>query len=88
MVRFYDTDPERIERRLAEIAAVEASRRRVALGAVCGIVASFAVSLLIMSWGFSMDDLDLGPTIFFSGALVGNVGIVVTLVWAYRAGEE
>lgn len=89
MTRFHDTDPERIERRLAEIAAEEASRRRSPLWwSVWGIVASVAVSLAIMSWGFSMDDVDLGPTIFFSGVLVGNLGIVVTLLCAYRANED
>lgn len=81
------TDPDSIRRRLAEIAAVEASRRRIVLWSVCGMVASVAVSLLIMCWGFSIDDAEVGPTIFFSGALLGNLGIVVTLLWAYRAGD-
>lgn len=88
MTRFHDTDPQSIRRRLAEIAALEASRRRIAVWSVCGSVASVGASLLIMSWGFSMDDGDLGPTIFFSGALLGNLGIVLSLLWAYRAKER
>lgn len=87
MARFHNVDPESIRRRLAEIAAVEASRRSIALRSVCAMVASVAVSIVIMGWGFSMDNVDLGPAIFFCGALLGNLGIVITLLWTYRASE-
>lgn len=88
MLRFHDTDPERIVRRLEEIAEVERSRRRSVLRSVCGMVASIVISLLIMAWGFSMTDPDLGPTVFFGGALVGNVGIVLSLLWAAHADTD
>ena len=56
MASFHGNDPDSIRRRLAEIAEVEASRRHVLLRAVGGMLASLAISLLIMAWGFSMDD--------------------------------
>lgn len=84
MSRFQEPDPESTRQRLAEIGAEEGSRRRIVPWSVCAIMASIAVSLLLMGWGFSMEDVNLGPTIFFIGALVGNIGIVVTLLWAYR----
>lgn len=61
---------------------------RILLIAVCAFVASVAAALLIMSWGFSMDDPEWGPAIFFAGAMVGNIGIVLTLLWAYRARDR
>ena len=88
MAKFHDADPAIVRRRLAEIAEAEAARRPVLLRSICGILASVAVSLLIMAWGFSMDDDHLGPTIFFGGALVGNLGVLMTLLWAYRASED
>lgn len=62
--------------------------RRIVLVAVCAFIASVTASLLIMSWGFSMDDPEWGPAIFFAGAMVGNIGIVLTLLWAYRASDR
>ena len=88
MLRFHDTDPERIRRRLEEIAAVEGARRRTLLWSLGAMVASVTVSLLIMGWGFSMADAEVGPTVFFGGAFVGNMGILLTLLRAYRVDEE
>ena len=87
MAGFRSPDPESIRRRLDEIEAVEASRRHVLLWSVGGMLASIAISLLLMAWGFSMDDPEIGPMIFFGGALLGNLGILATLLWAYRRGE-
>ena len=87
MLTFHGNDPESIRRRLAEIAEVEASRRHVLAGTVGGMLASIAISLLVMSWGFSMDDAARGPMVFWGGALVGNLGILLSLLWAYRSSD-
>lgn len=88
MLRFHDNDPERIRQRLEEIAAVEGSRRHTVLWSVCGIMVSVGLSLTVMSWGFSMADPDLGPTVFFGGALLGNIGILLSLLWGAGAGRD
>jgi hypothetical protein len=87
MASFHGNDPDSIRRRLAEIAEVEASRRHVLLGAVGGMLASLAISLLIMAWGFSMHDPGRGPLVLWGGALVGNVGILLTLLWAHSSSD-
>jgi hypothetical protein len=87
MASFHGNDPDSIRRRLAEIAEVEASRRHVLLRAVGGMLASLAISLLIMAWGFSMDDAGRGPMVLWGGALVGNVGIIITVLWAHGSSD-
>ena len=86
MIEFHGTDPASVARRLAEIEEIEAYHRRARWAfarTMALIVVWTAVAILGMAWGFQMDDPKRGPEMLYLSALVGDIGIVGTLVAAY-----
>ena len=86
MASFHGTDPESIARRLAElaVAAEEERQDRRAFARTIGLLLFWpAVAILGMAWAFQMDDPTVGQAVFYLFVAVGDLGILVTLLWAY-----
>jgi hypothetical protein len=80
-------DPESIERRLAELAWVAEQERqdRRAFLWTCALLVLWPIAgVLGMGWGFQMDDPVWGPAIFLGSAAGADLGILGTVVAAYR----
>lgn len=72
-------------RREALLADQDRVRDLVVTGARC--VAWALLGILPILWSASTTSLILGRIAFWGGLLVGNTGIVFTLLGAYRRGE-
>ena len=83
-----DAGPESIDRRLEEIADLERRDRRALVRTVLLLLFWPALGLAGMAWGFQMNDALWGQTIFLASAAIGNAGILITLVMAYRRTER
>ena len=84
MLKLHHPDPENLERRLAEHAEDERRQRGIYRRSLLLFVLWPAIAVGVMAWGFQMSDETWGQTIFYAGALIGNLGVAGTLVWAYR----
>ena len=51
-------------------------------------IGSCCLGLVIMAFGFHVDDLELGKVFYYGGMVVGYGGITIALWGAYRRGEE
>ena len=75
------------EREAAELEANRARRRDlVRTAAVC--VVWMLVGVYLLGWSVHTTDERYGWLAFYGGLIVGNGGIVLTLLAAYRRGEE
>ena len=75
------------ERDAAELEASRVRRRDlVRTGVLC--VAWMLVGLYLLGWSVHTTDDRYGWLAFYSGLIVGNAGIVFTLLAAYRRGEQ
>ena len=86
MLQVHGSDPESIRRRLAEIdeAAEEYRDARNRFFRTLGLLILWPLLAVAgMGWGFQMSDPALARTVFYLFALAGNVGILVTLIFAY-----
>ncbi|MFN2567389.1 MAG: hypothetical protein ABR499_20520 [Gemmatimonadaceae bacterium] len=76
--------------RAREAAELEAERVRrrdmVRTGALC--VMWMLIGLYLLGWSMHTTDDRYARLAFYSGVIVGNTGIVFTLLRAYRRGEE
>jgi hypothetical protein len=76
--------------RAREIAEREADqdRRRelVRAGALC--IAWMLVGLYLLGWSMHTTDYTYGRIAFYSGVIVGNAGIIFTLLETYRRLEK
>ena len=85
-MRLRAKDPAQIERRLAELEWDRAERRdrRDFLWTCALLVLWPAAGILGMAWGFQMDDPVWGPAVFLGAAVCADLGILGTVVAAYR----
>jgi uncharacterized ion transporter superfamily protein YfcC len=75
------------EREVTELEAERARRREmIRTGALC--VAWMVVGLYLLGWSFHTTDGRYAWLAFYGGLIIGNAGIVFTLLEAYRRGEE
>jgi hypothetical protein len=75
------------EREAAELEANRARRRDlVRAGALC--VVWMLVGVYLLGWSVHTTDERYGWLAFYGGLIVGNGGMVFTLLAAYRRGEE
>ena len=59
-------------------------RRRALIARVAGCVGSLLAGLALMGLGMHLDDPSWGRIAFLSGLLVGNGGVLVTLLVSYE----
>jgi hypothetical protein len=83
-MHFHGTDTASIERRLAEIAEDERRDRNAFLRTLALLVFWPTVGVVVMGWGFQMDDPVWGPVIFLLAAVVADLGILGTMLSAYH----
>lgn len=78
---------ERAERyRQAERLATRDARRAMFIGAaVC--LFWLLVGLFLMGWSWHVTDHQTGMIFFWSSLIVGNSGILATIVWTVRKAE-
>jgi hypothetical protein len=75
------------ERDTAELEASHARRRdAIRTGALC--VAWMLLGLYLLGWSVHTTDDRYAWLAFYGGLMVGNAGVVFTLLAAYRRGEE
>jgi hypothetical protein len=76
--------------RAREVAELEAERVRrwdlIRTGALC--VAWMLFGLYLLGFSFHTTDDRYARPAFYAGVIVGNAGIVFTLLRAYRRGEQ
>lgn len=74
-------------RETAELEAERARRRElVRAGALC--VAWMLLGLYLLAWSMHTTDYAYGRIAFYSGVIVGNVGIIFTLLNTHRRLEK
>lgn len=77
-------------RRAREVAELEADRIRrldmIRTGALC--VMWMLVGLYLIGWSFHTTDQLYARPAFYGGVIVGNGGIIFSLLRAYRRGEQ
>ena len=74
-------------RELAELEA-ERARRRELVKAAALCLAWMALGLYLLGWSVHTTDFLYGRVAFFGGLIVGNTGIVFTLLSTYRRLEK
>jgi hypothetical protein len=74
-------------REAAEIEAERARRRELGLAALWCVVWSL-LGLFLLGWSFHTSDDRYARPAFYGGIIVGNAGIIFTLLRAYRRGEQ
>jgi hypothetical protein len=76
--------------RVREAAEVEAERVRrrdmIRTGALC--VMWMLIGLYLLGWSMHTSDDRYARPAFYGGVIIGNAGIIFTLLRAYRRGEE
>jgi hypothetical protein len=74
-------------REAAEIEAERIRRRELILTALWCVVWSM-LGLFLLGWSFHTSDDRYARPAFYGGIIVGNAGIIFTLLRAYRRGEQ
>ena len=86
-LHFHGMDPESIRRRLLELERVaedEREDRRQFVRSIGMLIFWPLVALLGMGWGFQMNDVTRGVTVFNLSLAMGNFGVFWTLISEYR----
>ena len=83
MDRYRETE-ESTRRRTDEAEEENRERRRVLAWVLVSFAASLGAGLLLCALGLHSTDSVLGPTLFRSGVLLTNIGILATLLFAYQ----
>jgi hypothetical protein len=74
-------------REAAELAAERAVRRAlIRAGLLC--IAWMLVGLYLLGWSMHTTDEHYGRVVFYSGLIIGNAGILYTLLNTYRRLEK
>jgi hypothetical protein len=82
------TPEERAEAHLeAERLANRDARRSLFIGAAMCFV-WLAVGLYLLGWAMHVTDAKLGMVFFWSGLVIGNSGIVLSIIWTVRRAES
>lgn len=87
-IRFHETDPASIERRLGEIADVERRDRRNLRRTIALLILWPVLGVGGMAWGFGMSDPVWGQAIFLGSVALTDLGILGTIYAAHRASES
>jgi hypothetical protein len=74
-------------REAAEVAA-ERDRRRDMIRTAAMCVAWALIGLFLLGWSMHTTDDRYARPAFYAGIVVGNAGIIFTLLGAYRRGER
>lgn len=81
MVNLHRPTEQQIQNRLEQIESDERDRRSVTRRAFALLLIWPLVALACMGWGMHTTDPTLGELSFQVGWLLGNAGIVGTLIW-------
>lgn len=76
--------PERASELERQCARNEAEDRRDALKVAAGCIAWTMFGMTMMGWSFSMDEFETASVVFVAGSTLGSIGVLVTLVMAWR----
>jgi hypothetical protein len=88
----HTSPPTTPDERAARLLAIErrASRdlRRAACLTILGCVVWAALGLFLMGWAFHTGDERLGRVAFLSGVLIGDIGVLGTLLGSHLRAER
>jgi hypothetical protein len=80
------------EERAARLHAIEREASRVARRAYLGVILVcflwMGLGLYLMGWAFHTTDDGAGRILFLAGVLVGDVGILATVLFAYSRAQR
>ena len=82
------TPDERAARLLAAEREASAAVRRLYAGVILICFAWMSIGLLLLGWAFHTTNEDLGRIAFLGGILVGDIGILSTVLFAWNRAQR